>query len=435
MQNLFLAPCGAELVLAANGDLVLAAGQGLSARGAGGGEGEERLLSTAPVLEDPKHFRDDFAAFGDHHPVADPQPEPFDLVGVVQGGAFHHGAEELHRIQLGHRSHRPGAPDLDADLAHAGLDLSRLELIRDAPARRFGGGPELILPVEPIDLEHHPVGPVVELVPLHLPCVADRDGFVNVGDTGEVGLDRQPQAAQQRHRLMMRGEPLRARIDEGVAEEAQRAARHFAGIEELESSGAGVARIGQDLFTGRFAAPVPREEVGVRDVDLPPHLQSARFGQETRESTHGAEVGRDVVAGGAVAAGEAEGKAPLFIAQCDPHPVDLEFHAIGDRSDLEDGRLLLFTAEDAAHPHVELPDLGLRVSVPEAEHRVEVRHAPESRQRCATHAVGRRVRVVECRERALEAGQLRHEAIVVAVPDLRRGLQVVEPVVTRDLVP
>ncbi len=90
------------------------------------------------------------------------------------------------------------------------------------------------------------------------------------------------------------------------------------GIEQLETAGRRVARIGKELFAAlRLFGPQVRK-IGVRDVSLAADLEQRRrmFRFEPqRDAADGSRVGRDVVPLPAVAAGQGLNEPSLLVCQ------------------------------------------------------------------------------------------------------------------------
>ncbi len=105
----------------------------------------------------------------DHHPVAEPQVFLLDKPGVVQGGARYHATVHKLRLELRHRRDLAGTTDLERDRPQFGRHLFGGELIGNRPAWGSTGGPEVLLEVEPVDLDHHSIDLVAEVSTLRQP--------------------------------------------------------------------------------------------------------------------------------------------------------------------------------------------------------------------------------------------------------------------------
>jgi hypothetical protein len=89
----------------------------------------------------------------------------------VQRDILHDDAADADRLKLADRRERPGAPDLDLDIAQHGHGALGRKLVRDRPARRARHEAEPLLPVEPIDFVDDAVDVVVEAAALQLDLV------------------------------------------------------------------------------------------------------------------------------------------------------------------------------------------------------------------------------------------------------------------------
>ncbi len=187
MEQPFPHPGGTgEATGAASDLLAFGPDDGVPAEGTPVGHLPLPLLAGAGRHHRPHHLGDHVPCPSDHHQVADAQVLAADLVFVVQGGVGDDRATHLHRLQHRVRSGGPGPPDVDLDVQETGGAFLGGELVGDRPAGSPGGESELLLVSERIDLHHHPVGLVVELVaallgvdhvPFHLFQVLHRPGF------------------------------------------------------------------------------------------------------------------------------------------------------------------------------------------------------------------------------------------------------------------
>ncbi len=140
------------------------------------------LRRLRPLVEhDIDDLRDHVAGALHDHGVADADvaaaadrlavvADALDVVLVVQRGVLHHHAADRHRLELGDRRQRAGAPDLDLDVAQHGGRLLGREFVRDRPARAARDEAEALLPVEAVELVDDAVDVVVELGALLARC-------------------------------------------------------------------------------------------------------------------------------------------------------------------------------------------------------------------------------------------------------------------------
>ena len=85
------------------------------------------------------------------------QVEALDEVLVVQGGALHGGASQLHGVHIGHRCDGTCAPHLIGHLIETRTHALSLELIRDGPTGALGCKAEGALLTQGIHLQHDTV--------------------------------------------------------------------------------------------------------------------------------------------------------------------------------------------------------------------------------------------------------------------------------------
>ena len=142
-----------------------------------------------------------------------------------------------------------------------------------------------------------------------------------------------------------------------------------------------------------------------------------------RDGTDGAEVGRDVVAGNAVAAGGAEGEQAILKTKADRDAVGL---GLDEPLERLAGQELLHAVNKVAH-------LLLRVGVVEAHHRHRMPNGLEAVDRRAADALTRGVGGLEFRMRQFEVEQLAVKLVVLLVADRRLCLDIIRPVMPANL--
>ena len=138
------------------------------------------------------HLGDHVAGLAHHHRVAGPHVLGPHLVLVVEGGQRHGGAADEDRLQHGERGGLAGPTDRDRDVLQRGGPLLGRELVGDGPPRGPGRGAELALQGQVVDLDHHAVDLVVELVTVLLPPAAEGQRLVEAVDHLAFGVDREP---------------------------------------------------------------------------------------------------------------------------------------------------------------------------------------------------------------------------------------------------
>ena len=161
--------------------------------------------------------------------------------------------------------------------------------------------------------------------------------------------------------MLGHGERL-ADLAPGVGEELQRARRRHPRVELAERPRGEVARIGEHGLAHLRLAGVQRREIGGPHVDLAARLEDFwRAGQPPGDGRDRADVGGDVLALVAVAAGRRLHERPVLVAQRARQAVDLGLGGHGERG-------LVRKPEKAAHPGAELADLLVGENVGERQH-------------------------------------------------------------------
>ena len=377
----------------------------------------------------PQNFRNDLAGFDDHHPVADPHIEPFDLVFVVQGSPADGGAGDEHRFQFRNWRDGPGAPDLHADSQHFGLRFLGLVFVRRRPARMFVGVPQPILCRQGIDFNDQPVHFVIERGLFLAPFFNELQYFIKRLAQPGLPIDAESEIAQFFQFLHMRFEGRAFEMTEPVNPDVERTFGGDGRVEQAQGPGGRVPGINERRLPFRLPRFVEFLEALAVHVDLAPHFQIRVVlevtGQRQRNRAQGFQVGSDVFAGLAVAAGRPLHKLAMLISEGDAQPVEFEFHHILD----------LIGAEIFDDAVVEVAYLFDVVGVVEAEHGRFVTHRVEFFGKFATHALGRRIGRDRFGMRRFQRLQPCHQAVVFAVGDFRLVEGIIQMIVTPDCLP
>ena len=115
------------------------------------------------------------------------------LVLVVQRGHADRRAADEHRLEHGERRRPTGAPDRHLDVAQQGGALLGRELVGDRPARRARREPEALALGDVVELHHHAVDLVPEVVSMVLPVQAVGEHVVERGEHPDLRVDREPE--------------------------------------------------------------------------------------------------------------------------------------------------------------------------------------------------------------------------------------------------
>src|SRR5215210_1735952 len=414
---------GAAGVHAAGHGLPLWAGDGLSAdrtvfrhlegvlvAGALLGEGADDLWDHVPRPLDHDHVTDEDALL------------PY-VVFVVQRRARDGHAPDVDRSEQRLRRQGPGSTDVHDDVFESGTSRERLELVRYRPARRLRHRAQSPLLVPGVDLHNDAVDLVPERLALAGPVRALLDYRLYLF-VQRVRVDPQAVALQGVECRRVALVPF-ATLPDPVAEDAQRSRGGDPGIQLPDRARRQVARVGERPLSLGLLAPVELLEPVQRYVDLAPRLK--HLGVIPREPLgdrpDGPQVGRNVLADGAVAARGAPHEEPVLVAQGDREAVYLELGNVA--------RLFVFPKE-AADPGIPLVEVFELAGVRQREHRHGVTDLFELFQGFGTHPLRRGVGGHELGVLAFEGFELLVESVVLGVADLRGILHVVTTVVVAD---
>ena len=173
-----------------------------------------------------------------------------------------------------------------------------------------------------------------------------------------------------------------------------------------------VAGVDEQPLAGLLLAPVQLLERGDGHVDLAPHLEHVRGAgrQPLGDDGDGGDVGGDVLADLAVAAGGGLHQAAALVAEAHGQPVDLELADVARRRTAE-------APADARAPRRELRPVE---GVVQAHHRHAVDDGRERGRRPALHPLRRRVRHDQVGVLLLQRPQLDQQGVVLGVGHLRR---------------
>jgi hypothetical protein len=284
-------------------------------------------------------------------------------------------------------------------------------------ARRAG----TTLVFEAVDLHHGAVGREGEVAAEDVELLDGLPGGVHALLDVDVVADGEAPVLERRLELLERGEGCgRLAGAEAVADDAQATAAGFLAVEELDRAGGEITGIGVERFAGGFALGVQALELRQLHVDLAADLEEVgRALERTRDLADEADVSRDVVAPGAVAAGDRAHELTLLEGERDRHAVDLRF----------DDEFEARAAEGFVEAVAEGPEVGFVVSVVERQHRGLVVGLLEALGLVIADA---EVGSGEHRELAFQVGQLVDELVEFEVGDLRSVLLPIQLLIAQD---
>lgn len=364
----------------------------------------------------------DLAAFFHLHQVAEVQVQLGDLVGIVDAGPFHGGAGQFHGIQYCNGGYGTGAPHEEFHAQELGELLLGGEFVGNGPARAFCAQAQLLLQGDAVHFDHHPVDADLQVVAFAVPVgnkLHDALHRVRLRDEPPLGIGRAEAPRMALHDVAILALRGQFRGVQRVDEVLEVALGHQFGVLQFQGSRSGVAGVGEHVLTHPFALAVQCLKLLSAHEDLAAGFQLGRrvSVQAQGDGSHGADVGRDVLALFAVAPGKALHQLAVPVGEADGHPVVLQLHG-------EEGAAM--GAGDALH---ELLHLLAAVAVAEREHGPAVGHGGEFLGDVTADALGGAV----CRGQAgpllFEGLQFLHHEVELLVGDLRLGLHVVQAVV------
>ena len=136
-----------------------------------GDKGHRSSLLVACFEPYSRNLRDDLSSLFDKYLIADMESELGYLVCIVQRSALYNSPRQEHRREIGYGGNSACTPYLIGDTLQRGSYLFGLELISYRPARRLGSVTEFLLCLIVIDLDHHPIGFIGEVMAAGIPIV------------------------------------------------------------------------------------------------------------------------------------------------------------------------------------------------------------------------------------------------------------------------
>ncbi len=270
------------------------------------------LLPGAPLGDGFHHLWDHLAGPADDDPIPDADVLAPDLVLVVEGGPGDGGSGDLHRLEDGYRGQSPGPSHLDHDVQDAGGGLLGGEFVGDGPPRRPGNLAEDFPLGKIVDLHHHPVRLIGELMAHGQKLPIEGLHFLQ-------GLAQPPKGVHREAEFGEGGEELHLGADldplgsaHGVEEDFEGAGGGDVWVKLPEASGGGVAGVGEEGLASPLPLLVELAEGLLLHVHLAPGLQKFWHLPVQGEKAEGhlfdrAEVAGDVLPHPAIPAGRAHG--------------------------------------------------------------------------------------------------------------------------------
>ena len=241
------------------------------------GRHDELALGAVTQVNDrAEHLGDHITGLADHHRVADQHTLAFDLGGVVQCRHAHRGSGDAHRSHERERGDASGAADVDLDIDQRGLGLFRRVLVRHRPPGRPRGRAQAPLLGEVVDLDHHAIDLVLDLMAALAP---ELDALFHRGQSrhpGRMTRDRQPPSLHCQIRVVQRGRgeaPGVLGIAQSVADHPKWAPCGDGRVLLSQRPGGAIAGISERRLAVLDQAGIEGREIGEHEEDLATDLQ------------------------------------------------------------------------------------------------------------------------------------------------------------------
>ena len=213
-----------------------------------------------------------------------------------------------------------------------------------------------------------------------------------------------------------------------VGEHRELAAGGDPGIELAQAAGGAVARIGEKLEAGFHLRCVQGQEVGFGHEHLTADFdpRRSRATQLVGNGGDGADVGGDILALDAVAAGCRLCQHPVLKRKVDRQPVDLRLPDHGQRG-------VGGQAEEPAGAGDKLIELQQTESIVERQHRHPMAQLGKAAGRGCAHAQGRRIGIHQIREAGFDLPVPLTQGIVAGIGNFGGVMAVIGEIMPRDL--
>ena len=362
--------------------------------------------------------------------IADADVQVAHVVFVVQRGGGDGDAADFDGIEHGVGRGRARAPNLDKDVGEPGNGFACGKFVGDGPARVFAGEAEFVLYPQRIDLDHN----AVDLKGLLIAPLGKR--FDKVDQRLKFGVRKAPiqraNGEAERFKIVQRlpvrdGGIFSSLQDHGVVNpELERARRRDGAVQLAQRPRGKVARVGVGRFLALDAFGVDLFKIGNVDIRLAARDQPSGRGQRCsrvardlqRKLTDGAQIGGNVLALLAVAAGGAQRERAILVMEHNGQPIKFWLYHKGKVGGLP-GVLLRLDMLHAIQPPLDALAPGLKLfgveGVGEREHGRRVAHALEALGNNAANAHGGAVRRAQIGVFGLQRLQLAEERVKFGV--------------------
>ena len=323
---------------------------------------------------DPCDLRDDLSSFLDIDVVSDVDVQNLHLVCVVEGCTFHDCAAELHRLEIGYRSHSSCAAHLIVDAQELGESLLCLEFVGYGPSRELGCVAQFFLIWQFVYLNYDSVCSERKCFAFCVPVLYESLYLLDAPAHLSLVRDRQAPALCCPEGLVVGVE--RQILAENVVEGAfQTSVCDHLAVDELEGARSGVSWVGKRLFLLVDTLFVQAVEGCPRHIDLSSDLKLLRprlrlcegrdearrcleFLRDVADALH---VFGDVVSDLSVTACQRPCESSVFVCKAYSCAVELELAAEGEG--------VAYALDSSVSELLHLSDV---VGVAEGQHRVAV---------------------------------------------------------------
>jgi len=367
---------------------------------------------------------DHLARFFDPDKISDADVFAGDLLEVMKGGTGDGGTAQENGSKFRHGGDDASPADLEGHVEDACFGLFGGILIGDGPAGGFIGLAKNLLLVEAIDLDDRTVGGEGKFGSGLIQFSDGADNLFGATDMAEPFVTGQAPSENLTVELFLGFQREVGGIAETVENNGERAFGNFAGIEEFEGAGGGIAGIGEKRLPFFFAALVEGGKGGFRKIHFATEFDARRkAGDEKRKVADGLNILGDIISALPVTAGEPLGEATILVAEADREAVDLGF----------DCEFRSLPVEIFFNPIKKLLKLLLAIGVVEALHSDGVGDGSKRVEGGTADLAGGGVFVCQFGMRSFEIEELSVKTVVGGIGNFGTSFDVVEVVVAANL--
>ena len=303
----------------------------------------------------------------------------------MKRGPRHGAPVQFHRVKLRHRRHDPCTAHLGHKAPQRAPGLRLAEFHCDGPAGSPAGVSHLLLKGQRIQLDHHPVCSIGEVVTLKVPMPIELPHVRQGGAVAGMGVDFESGSAQPvQGRQLLAGLGLLRREVKPIGHKIHLPAGHHLGVQLAQGARTGIAGIGKGDLLLPAALLVDGGEGGLRQkrltTDFCPGWR-VRTAQPEGDGANGADTGGDLLSPVTVSPCGPLHQQAMLIAQGQGHPVHLQLTGISQG--LVGGAIKM-----ASQPLLPLRQLLHRKDVVQAEQRNPVGDAGQTGLHRLTHPLG-----------------------------------------------